>query len=257
MKYFLTLFGVALFVIFVFAFKGAETLVDRTVDRLETFENGKPFGKREKGNEDVVDEVRELSSFNSIWASSAIHIELRQGNTQKITVRTDSNLQEHLKTEVENGELKLYIENVRLSTEMTVFITCKELKGIKMTGASDIVSKNKINTKDCDISASGASEVDLEITAEKIKVNESGASTVKLSGNCEDLGVKASGASNVRLYGLLAENVKVLASGSSDVEVQATSSLDATASGASDITYKGNPATIHKKESGGSDISKQ
>ncbi len=257
MKYFLTLFGVALFVVFVFAFKGAETFVDRTVEGIEAFENGKPFGKREKGNREVVDEERELAAFTSISSSSGIDVELIKGDTQKVVVRADSNLQERLKTEVEDGKLKLYAKGSNSFTEMKVFVTFTELEGIKASGASDVVGKSTIEAKDFYVSASGASEVQLELVAEKIKVTESGASTVSLSGNCEHLEVKVSGASDAKLYKLSAKDVKALASGASDVEVTAITTLGATASGASDINYKGNPKMIKKKESGASSVTKR
>ncbi len=64
----------------------------------------------------------------------------------------------------------------------------------------------------------------------------------------------ASGASQIDLEELTAADADIEASGASNVTVNASGTLDANASGASNIYYLGNPTLGRINESGGSNV---
>ncbi len=251
MKYLLTLLGVAALFVVIFTFRSCEENIkfSKTFDTLD-------FSDQEKGNGEVVEEVRPVANFTEISVRNAIKLVLKQGDEQHIVVRTDSNLQDKIKTEVKNGVLKIYARGGRSYTEQEVVVTLKDLQKLRVSGAADAIGKG-LKFEDFTLSSSGAAEVRLtDFRAKSLYVGASGAANIRVEGNCDELEVKASGSADTKLYKLSANTVKVEASGAADVEVTALSSIDARASGAADVNYSGNPTVINKKETGAADISK-
>ena len=57
-------------------------------------------------------QVRKVGSFSKIHISSAINLYLSQGNEQAVAVSSeDANITERIITEVNNGVLRIYVEN--------------------------------------------------------------------------------------------------------------------------------------------------
>lgn len=261
MKYFLTLIGVAAFVAIVFAFNG-DFIERQFEERSIRFEERDVvfsiFGKGKKGNGDVIDQVRKVKAFTSVSSSNAIKVELVKGDSPKVIVRTDSNLQDHIKTEIRGSELKVYVKgNIRKYSEMTVFVTFTKLEGVKSSSASDIICKDEIVAEEFSVRASSASSVSLKnLQAKEVEVDVSSAASIKVAGRCEYLDVEASSAADANLYDLEANRVEADASSAADIRIYTNSSLEANASSGADITYKGSPKHLEIEESSGGDISK-
>ena len=112
-----------------------------------------------------------------------------------------------------------------------------------------------LSPADIDVETSGASEILLRnVDAQKCTTEISGGSEMTLKGVSQELIVNCSGASSLDAEDLKAAIAKVDCSGASDAKVYVTSELIATASGASDITYRGNPTNVKKDKSRSSDI---
>jgi hypothetical protein len=69
--------------------------------------------------------------------------------------------------------------------------------------------------------------------------------------------VDVSGASTLNTFDLTSQTVEVEASGASTARVNALKSLRATASGASSVRYRGNPATLSNDASGASSVKRE
>jgi hypothetical protein len=146
--------------------------------------------------------------------------------------------------------------NLDPTHKIKVFVTAPAFRVIGVSGASTITSENKlVSAESMDIDLSGASEAKVDVKAPRINAEVTGASTITLSGETKDLNVVGSGASGAKCFDLMTENTTVDISGASSAEVFASVKLDAQASGASGVTYKGNPA-ITKDINGASSIKK-
>ena len=87
----------------------------------------------------------------------------------------------------------------------------------------------------------------------KVHAEAVGASTIKWSGYAKDMQLEVSGASDVEGYGMAVDNLKADVSGASSVDVSVNHFLDAQASGASVIRYKGQPK-VKMEASGASSV---
>lgn len=261
MKYFLTLLSVAALVTLVFAFN--DNFLERHFANIESRVEKREvvfsvFSKGDRGNGDVIEQMRKVNAFTSVSSSNAINVVLVKGDSPKVVVRTDSNLQDHIKTEVKGNKLKIYVRgNIRKYSEMTVFVTFTELEALHSSSASEMTCKDKIVADVFSVGASSASNIKLEnVEMQQINVATSSAANVKIAGKCEKLEVDASSASDANLYKLEAQNVEADASSAADIRISVSKKLEAEASSGADITYKGSPEHLSIEESSGGDISK-
>jgi hypothetical protein len=200
-------------------------------------------------------ETRSVGDFTGIHASSVVKLEITQGEACAVTVEGPAKEVADLKTEVKDGVLSISGSNASDEEELKVKVTVKNLHLLDVSSTLNTSSTNKIVTDSLHIISSGVSAVKLDVQATNIKANLSGASSVKLSGTTSRLTAGLSGAAQLKAYDLAAESVTLTTSGASSARVNASASLQATTSGASEIHYQGNPAEKNVNSSGASSVS--
>jgi Putative auto-transporter adhesin, head GIN domain len=214
-------------------------------------------------SQNTVTENRSISSFNTVKVGSGIDLYLKQNNTEKLTVSAPSDKIEKLITEVKNGVLNIYMErsnwnwNWNNKTSPKVMLSFKDLNAIIANGGSDVYSEGRLLFDNIQIEANGGSDVKLDFTADAVECHTSGGSDAVLSGTTKYFKGEASGGSDLKAKELRSQISKVHSSGGSDVYIWVEGELSAEASGGSDIYYYGNPKSISKHSSGGSDINRR
>ncbi len=134
-----------------------------------------------------------------------------------------------------------------------VKIVLNNLKDLEVTGASK-VEVSGFDLDQVDINISGASTLDMNSDVKRMSIEITGVSKAVLVGKSERLDASVSGASKLNSEDFITSEVDVKASGASKAEVYAAEAIEAKGSGASHITYKGNPSNVQKDESGSSKI---
>lgn len=212
------------------------------------------------GSGNVVSQSRDFaSSFNAIEVENAISVYIKQDSSYSVKVETDDNLQQYIQISESNGTLYIRQEdhvNLRSTGKIKVYVTAPEFKRLEASGASSIVGQNQLtNSSPTDIRVSGASEAQLDLNSPKVTLDVTGASEINLRGKTRDLSAEATGASTIKGFEMLSENAEIGASGASRAEIFASVKINANASGASEVYYKGNGA-LTKDESGASNVRK-
>jgi hypothetical protein len=93
------------------------------------------------------------------------------------------------------------------------------------------------------------------VNGDTLTIDSSGASHIKAEGKTASLDLDISGASSVDATALTVSDASVDASGASHVDLMVTERLNAEASGASTVSYKGSPSTVVKDVSGAGSVS--
>lgn len=233
-------------------------------------------------------QVRQVSHFTKIRVSSAINLYLSQGKQEAVAVSAgDEKYTERIKTEVRDGVLKIYVENGAWNNwnwgnrSLKAYVTISEIEGLDISGASTVKVADGLNVNNFDLQVSGASTLKIEgginsasggkmnievngasnintsLKAGDIKFNLSGASQANVEGSATGLNIDATGASDFKGFGLAAANARVEASGASTVNITVTQKLDAQASGASSVGYKGDAVITNLDVSGASNVKKR
>lgn len=207
------------------------------------------------GNGNVKEENRSLSGFSAIEVSSGVDVFLSQGSAEKVVVKADENLLDHIETMVEGNVLKITTKgSIRRAKALDVYVTVTALDRIQANSGSDVKTESALKVNNLVIRMSSGSDLDMEVTANEMTCNLSGGSDANLSGKVGVLVAEANGGSDIEAKNLEVNKCTIKARGGSDARVHVTGELDIEAQGASDIYYSGNPKVLSSKASGGSDI---
>lgn len=196
------------------------------------------FGDGVKGSGNVSTEKRDIDGFDSIEVSGIFQVEIVSGKDFSVEVQTDDNLVQFVKTDVDDGTLEISLDKkVSPRSDLIVRVTAPNIKKIESSGVSKIT-------------ASG-------IKNDSLAIESSGASKISAAGETAKLSVNVSGAGSVNAEDLKAVDADIRASGACKISVNVSGSLKTDASGASNITYTGDPKTVDNHQSGVGSVTKK
>jgi len=206
------------------------------------------------GNE--ISETRKFGEFDRISVSGGYKVVLKQDSSFGIKITADDNLLKYIKTEVDNGKLKIYSRRSFCNKgQMVINIGLKNLKELKATGGIEISSVGKINTKDIAFKLTGATKLSVELNAENVTTTGSGATEVNLRGIAKSHIIDLSGSGKVNALDFAVNNCDIQTAGVGESKVNVANILNIHSSGASSVKYKGNPQITNDK-SGASSVEK-
>ncbi len=220
------------------------------------------WGKRVKGNGDVVTIERSVGDYDEVALSGWFDVELVDGKEGELSLKGESNLLEYIKTEVKNGKLVIKAEkgvNLKPSNwngGIHVTVPVESINAVALSGSGDIVGKTPLKANNFSAKMSGSGDITIEVQAQSVSAALSGSGDIRLDGRTTDFDVQVSGSGDISAYELEAENVHAQVSGSADIKVTVHQSLNARVSGSGDIHYRGNPDKVKSIASGSGDISK-
>jgi hypothetical protein len=206
-------------------------------------------------------EVRPVSGYHGIEVSNAINLYLSQGDKEIVVVSAkDTKLRDRIRTVVENGILKISLDKKGWeigNTRLKAYVSFTTLDQLTASGASDVFVDGVITSDKLTVDLSGASDFKGAINVGELHMEQNGASDSHITGAVSgSASFHLTGASNVKAYDLVTETCSVHASGASDVHITVNKQLDAEATGASNIYYKGDAVIRTSNVSGASSVKK-
>ena len=217
--------------------------------------NAQWYGKKIKGNGNVVTETRNVSDYSQIAVAGSFDVKLIAGKEGKLIIKGEDNLLEYLITEVKDGKLKIKWEkgiNINTTKELLVTVPFEDIEAVSLAGSGDVFSEDTIKTDNLKVALAGSGDVKLIINASSISSAVSGSGDIKLMGSSENLKCAIAGSGDINGYELVSDNVEVSIAGSGDIKVNAKENLKARISGSGDVYYKGNPRQDVKVSGSGS-----
>ena len=187
-----------------------------------------------RGNGHIKTEERQVSSFANLDAGGAFEIEWQSGSPS-LRITTDENLLPHIEDNVSDDTLYLRTRDHVWPTQ-----------GIKVVISSPIRTGGRIR---------GAVKLTVkQLSGPPFALEATGASEVFLDGSIDRLLVDMTGASQLVADGLKAKTAEISTTGAGNAEVAVTDSLKVVITGAGKVTYSGNPSTIKKQILGAGSI---
>lgn len=228
---------------------------------LATVSNAQ-WGKTIRGNGDVVTQQRTVGEYRAVSLAGWFDVKLVPGREGTITIQGDSNLLDHIITQVDNGNLELKTEkgyNLSSSqrTGIKITVPVESIQAVNLSGSGNISGSDPIKAPAFSTRLAGSGDIDLIVEADQVETSVSGSGDVTLSGSTGELNISVSGSGDVMAYGLKAKIAKVNVTGSADVEVTATEQLMAWISGSGDIVYRGDPQKVQAKSVGSGSVTKE
>ncbi|NPA67277.1 MAG: DUF2807 domain-containing protein [Chlorobi bacterium] len=207
------------------------------------------------GNKKVVKQNRKVSeNFTSVKVGEGINLFLSQGEKTSITVEADENIQDLLKTEIENGTLKIYFTDGVGNATKNVYVTMPEIEEISASSAAEAQTETKIVSEKLTIDVSSGAELKADIKTDRLICESSSGGETELSGTCISAELKASSGGETNAEKLEADTVTAKASSGGEVSVFVIKKIKANASSGGDILYYGNPETKDINTSSGGNV---
>jgi hypothetical protein len=210
-----------------------------------------------KGSGNSVEEKRNIAGFTKIDISGGFKITLKQDSTNSVTVNADDNLVKYIRTEVSGNKLRIYTrKNFCLEAPIVISVGINKLEEIKGAGAIELNADERLNVRNLKLDFSGASKINLDVSAADISTTVKGATTIVLKGQAASHLIKASGVAKVHAFDFIVGKYEIKTSGSGNCQINVLKSLKVNTSGVSNIEYRGNPSEVETKKSGSSTIQK-
>jgi len=210
------------------------------------------------GDKNVVKKEREAGSFNGVKVSTGIDVYLTQGNQNSVVVEADENLHEYIVTEIKNGNLYVYSDaNIRSAEMKRVHVTMKDIVYVSTSSAGDVIGQTPVKSDQIEMNASSAGDIKLEVYADVIEASISSSGDITLTGEADKLDASLSSAGDLNAYNLKVREAEVSASSAGDADIYVTERLNARASSAGDINYKGDPKWVDARSSSAGGVNRK
>lgn len=202
---------------------------------------------------------KDYGTFKKIKLSGAVTAVLLQGSKESVRIEGESSGNYALVIKNNAGTLTVTNKKVRNNiinekSKQIVYITIRDVSNIHCTGAIKLRTEEKLNLSELEMEASGAVNVNLNLDLSKIMLDVSGSFELTLKGKANLLEMSSSGATTIRATEFETKNANVKCSGASNTKLYVTEKLDASLSGASELSYKGTPVIGTQNISGASKI---
>lgn len=211
-------------------------------------------------------EKRNISSFHAIKVSHGIQLLIQQSNTEDVAVSAETvEVRNAIKTEVVNGELRIYIDQKpqkwwdelkHHGIHVKAYVSIKNLDHLDGSSGSKTKIDGTLNTNNLSIDLSSGAYLTGSFKAAKLDIDQSSGAKSDVSGTVDDLTVKTSSGAKFSGYELEATKGRADASSGSKIELSVSKEFSASASSGGGIEYKGAGALTDVSTSSGGKIRK-
>jgi len=209
------------------------------------------------GSGKMITEERQAMAFTKLNVSGDFDVHIKQDSVSGVSITADDNLIQYIKTGVEGDELTVKSkDNICSSGRFVLNIRVRDVSAISTSGAVNLSSTGKLNTKDLELNFSGESKITLDINSGNLKTGGSGSTELNLTGQATSHTVDVSGSLTLNALNLVAGKYSIETSGDSKCKINVLNELNVSSSGSSDVEYRGNPTKIHEDKSGSSTLKK-
>jgi len=202
-------------------------------------------------------ETRSLDNFSAVSVGEAIKLVLIPGNKNEAKIMATNVDLDEIETRVFGSRLKIELSGNRYrNIEVEIQLTYKQLEELDVSSAANVTTKGAIKADELEISVSSAGNARLEVEVASIDAEVSSSGDLVLAGKATAQRVNVSSAGEYKSYDLACDDTYARASSAGSARLMASKKIDAKASSAGSIKYKGNPDKVYVSSSSGGSVSK-
>lgn len=204
----------------------------------------------------------ELPEFKSIYVNSNYTVYLKQTNKQEVVVEADPDILAATEIKVENGILMINIErkpespnkslwakidDIKLSPNMKVYVSTKNIAELQVNANGKIISENSIAADYIQLGVAGNGSMDVDLKGNTVKAEMTGNGNMVVKGYATSIDVIVSGPGSFNSLACPLDVAKVKVSGSGTCQLNVAQNLDAIVLGNGQVKHKGNTRNTTKK----------
>lgn len=201
----------------------------------------------QRGSGNVIEESRQVSSFNKVELDGFGEIIITQGSKESLTIEAEDNLIPFITTNIKGNNLEIgYKRGINVTPTKTVrfYLDVKDIHSLSLNGGGSIRSDRlKADTLEVELNGGGDIEID-DLETDSLIVNFSGAGGFTASGYAKRQKIDFNGAGGYNAEDLLSQDVVITIDGVGKATLWAEKTLDMTINGAGIVSYYGEPKVV-------------
>lgn len=215
------------------------------------------FGFGISGEGPVKTENRSASDFHAIETSIAGDIEVSVADNFSVEVQAQENLLPILKTEVEDGTLKIYFsESVSRQEGLKIRVSAPAFDRFSLGGSGTIRVLTPLRADNMKMEIAGSGDIFLtQGEFGSLNTSIAGSGGIELGGKANALKSEIAGSGDIKAKQLTANELDVAISGSGSVTCDVVQTLKASIAGSGDVYYSGQPV-VEANVSGSGSVKK-
>jgi hypothetical protein len=197
-----------------------------------------------RGEGPVKTESRTASDFHAVSVEIPGLVEVSVSDRYSVEVQAQENILPLLKTEVENGKLRLYFEeNVSQTKDLKVRISAPSFDELAIGGSGTIKTLSTLNGERLKLSIGGSGDIDVpQAEVGNMECSIAGSGNIRVGGKTGDVQFEIAGSGDIAAKELVATTGKVAIAGSGSVTCNVSQTLKASIAGSGDVYYTGAPS---------------
>lgn len=209
------------------------------------------------GSGNQVTETRNVEPFREIEVGGSVKLVIRQDSSTSLRIVADDNIQDRIETRVRGGKLHIEMDGNFCETgPITIYASSRTLEGVDASGAVEVISDGVLSAERFSLDLSGSTKVNLQVNTGDMRTDASGSTELILKGQARSHEIDMSGSGEVEALEFVVGNYRINTSGASELKINVMNDLDVESSGASEISYRGNPKNVRNHNSGASSLNK-
>jgi hypothetical protein len=209
----------------------------------------------------IISKQYDYKDFTNVEIGNAFQFEISQAESFSVTVSTHENIVDYLNISQSGKTLYIRLKPGNYtSADGKATIMMPVLAKLDVSGASRGTARGFKSTNNFDLTASGASQLNMDMETGITSMDVSGASRVtgnlkaldthvvisgasraELNGSTGQANIEISGASHFNSPNMFLQNASIDVSGASGAAINISGTLNVNASGASNLDYWGKP----------------
>jgi Putative auto-transporter adhesin, head GIN domain len=200
-----------------------------------------------------VSQTFDLPEITGFELHIAADVTVRKGSAQAITVTGPQNFIDLLDIDVDGGIWQIKDDGCTCGRKrLSIDITLTDFSYASIAGSGDVKGDSVLSgLDDVELNIAGSGDMQLDLEANSLATRISGSGDINVDGSATVTSHDIAGSGKILASDLLSEDCNAEISGSGEIRVNASKTLDARISGSGDVYYKGTPAvTTHISGSG-------
>jgi hypothetical protein len=205
------------------------------------------------GNGERANETRPLQGFTAVAADGSLDVEIQRGDAFNVVVSIDSNLLDHVRTDLTDSGATLSIDLDGHVWDILpgphVIVTMPELQRGVLNGSGSVTATGFQQTDPVTLELDGSGLLTYDGQVPSAQVRSWGSGDMRLHGTSNSLDARLDGSGNVDARDFPAATADLSVSGSGDLSANVSGSAQVTLSGSGDVNLYGG-AVAHASISG-------
>ncbi len=194
-------------------------------------------------------ETRNVTGFHSVVLGVGANVEVRQGDSEGLSITGDDNIVPLVETLVENGTLRIrWKGNADISAKyrsLAIVVSAKRIDALTV-GGSGRIHAARLKSPGLRATIGGSGEIALDaLDTDTVHFTIGGSGRVTAAGRADVLEVAVAGSGELSAAKLESRRANIAVQGSAQADVWAKETLNATIAGSGAVNYRGSPQ-VHR-----------